>query len=293
MRNNFLTREQYISQQRQSIIDKSIENSNNRILPTTPYVINLQSKEDWENEILNELKVKEDKLKQFPQHLLSDEERETKATIENIIIELKNELSNGYKSCVPGATCIYTATDNYGKKYRVSGNKTFRANPAKYGFEEINLNDIRPGDIIQDFGPNGPRHTITFVGYDDTNKATFNYSKGGSDESEIVKNGYYPFEWDDMEPTVHLDGINNRKLQHAAAAYRFIGTKEDNELWNNQYNIERQKYAKKVLEELKSIKPIELSNKAVVMKENKIKKYGGKNQTNISKFGGKLLTKRK
>ena len=274
MPNKFISREEYLDKQRQAIIEQSLENSRNRTLPTTPYVINSLSEKEWENAILGELKFKENQLKQLPPFLISDKEIKTKTFLENRIIELKNELSNGYKSCIPGSTCIYTATDNFGKKYRVSGNQTFRANPAKYGFEEINLNDIKPGDIIQDFGLYGPRHALTFVGYDDTNKALFNYSKGGSTESEIVKNGYYPFEWDDTQPTVHLDGINNSKLQHAAAAYRFIGTEDDNKVWNENYNKERSDWTKQRIIGVKDAPIFVLPNQADKMnfggmKENK------------------------
>lgn len=189
--NNFLTREQYISQQRQSIIDQSIENSNNRTLPTVPYVI-IESEKDWKNRLENNINF----LKLQLQQAIKYNDDELIEGYNNHIDSLNQELLKEYvPELCPGASCIYTATDNYGKKYRVSGNKTFRANPTKYGFQEISLDAIKPGDIIQDFTRtnNVPHHALTFIGYDNEGKARFNYSRGGTTESDNKKNALYPF----------------------------------------------------------------------------------------------------
>lgn len=186
-----LTRDQYLNQERQKIIDQSIENSNNRTLPTVPYVI-IESEKDWKNRLENNINF----LKLQLQQAIKYNDDELIEGYNNHIDSLNQELLKGYvPELCPGASCIYTATDNYGKKYRVSGNKTFRANPTKYGFEEINLNDIRPGDIIQDFTRtnNVPHHALTFIGYDNEGKARFNYSRGGTTESDNKKNALYPF----------------------------------------------------------------------------------------------------
>lgn len=273
----FLSRGEYLDKQRQAIIEQSLENSRNRILPAVPLVLK-ESEKEWKENINKLIEVAKSGLNDAIQY---NHGKDKVDGWQNELNRLTDKLNKGYtEELCAGGSCIYTATDNYGKKYRVSGNKTFRANPAKYGFEEINLNDIKPGDIIQDFGPNGPRHALTFVGYDDTNKALFNYSKGGSNESEIVKNGHYDFEWDELEPTVHLDGINNDKLRHTAAAYRFIGTEDDNKLWNENYNKERSDWSKQVIEELRKVPTLTLPNQVQIMK------FGGMKQDKVFKLKG-------
>lgn len=47
--------------------------------------------------------------------------------------------------------------------------------------------------------------------------------------------------------------MNNNKLQHTAAAYRFIGTEDDNKQWKEDYTKYRMNYDKKFLEQLKSV----------------------------------------
>jgi hypothetical protein len=43
--------------------------------------------------------------------------------------DINRELARGYSDTCEGASCLYTATDNYGSKYRASGNMTFKENP--------------------------------------------------------------------------------------------------------------------------------------------------------------------
>lgn len=274
MAKKFLSREEYLDKQRQAIIEQSLENSNNRITPAVPYILKLTEQQWLENinNSINSVKMALDEAIKY------NHGKEKINEYKKLLSQYDNELKTGHKpELCAGESCIYTATDNYGKKYRVSGNQSFRANPANYGFEEINLNDIKPGDIIQDFGFNNntPRHAITFIGYDDDNKALFNYSKGGSTKEDIVKNGYYPFMLDDELPRAHLDGINNSKLQHAAAAYRFIGTEDDNKLWNENYNKERSDWSKQVVEELRKVPTLTLPNQVTSMK-----RLGGKHNNN-------------
>ena len=275
MAKKFLSREEYVNQQRQAIIDKSLENSRNRVLPTVPLVLK-KSEKQWREDINNLIEVAKSNLNFAIRH---NKGENFVVGWQNELNKLNDELNKGYtQELCAGDSCIYTATDNYGKKYRVSGNQSFRANPAKYGFEEINLNDIKPGDIIQDFNlrDNIPHHAITFIGYDNNNnKALFNYSKGGSTERDIVKNGYYPFYLDHEIGMVDFDGKNNNKLRHSAAAYRFIGTEDDNKLWNENYNKERSNWSKQVVKELKQVPIIQLPNKVISMK-----KYGGKQNKN-------------
>lgn len=113
-------------------------------------------------------------------------------------------------------TCIYTATDNYGKPYRISGNKSFYANPEKYGFKRVSVDEVLPGDIVQ---TKDLTHSMTFNRYDEEGEARYNYSRGGSDPEDIVKDGYYTLPL--------LDKYYN--------VYRFVGTPADSIRWKKEF----------------------------------------------------------
>lgn len=247
-----LTRDQYLSQERQGIIDRSLINSNNRVMLDAP-LLKTVSEEEWREMMNNHIEMAKRALEGAtdPQQIDYLKDR---------LKEHEDMLASGYVGGVSGPNCIWIATGNFGKPYQVSGNQSFRANPLKYGFQEISLDDIKPGDIIQDFTRtnNVPHHALTFIGYDNEGKARFNYSRGGTTESDNKKNALYPFFWDDDVPKVHLDGKNNSKLAHAAAAYRFVGNQEDNIRWNNDYNDYRTQYNKALTEHLKSVPKIDL-----------------------------------
>lgn len=279
MANKFLSREEYLDKQRQAIINQSLENSKNRINPAVPYILKY-TEQEWLENINNSINSVKLALDQAIKYNHGEEKINE---YKKLLSQYNNELKTGYKpELCAGDSCIYTATDNYGKKYRVSGNQSFRANPAKYGFKEINLNDIKPGDIIQDFSfrDNTPHHAITFIGYDDNNKALFNYSKGGSTEEDIVKNGHYPFYWDDEIGKVHFDSKNNDKLRHTAAAYRFIGTEDDNKQWEEQYYKDRNNFHKQIAEELRKVPTLTLPNQVQMMK------FGGMKENKVFKLKG-------
>ena len=190
-----------------------------------------------------------------PEDLVYKDTQDAKRRLleENALLE--KELSEGYKEeYLDGASCIYTATGNFGDKYKCSWNVWFRENPEKYGFTEVNLKDVKPGDIIQDFTyiDGIPRHALTFIGYDSFGKAKYNYSSGGNDSQAIKKEAYYPYELD-YGQRIHFTKDNAEDLQSAIAAYRFVGNEEDNLKWNNDYNQYRKDYSSKVLEELKDV----------------------------------------
>lgn len=114
-------------------------------------------------------------------------------------------------------SCIYTATDNYGKKYRVPGNWTFYENPEKYGFIPVDINDAQAGDIIQVLDKGAPYHAMILDGYDEQGRPLYNYSRGSrGDSSDIVKSS--------------TNFPNTEKL-----AYTFIGTPADSTQWINEY----------------------------------------------------------
>ena len=117
-----------------------------------------------------------------------------------------------------GPSCIYTATDNYGKKYRCAGNKEFYSNSNKYGFTKIPLKDVKPGDIVQD----NQVHSLIFDSYDPDGNMLFNYSDGGESAWSIRKRVPY---------------FNPGYLQTRPniIAYRFVGTDEDNDRWSREW----------------------------------------------------------
>ena len=262
-----ITREEYLNRQRQNIITQSIENSNNRELPTVPYILEYPDEETWRSSLTKELEEARQYLKQALEDNWDDSFVETyKTSIDSI----QKKLNQGYKAeCIPGASCIYTATDNYGNKYRVSGNRSFRSSPEKYGFIEINLNDIKPGDIIQDFSVNGsPTHAITFMGYNDEGTALYNYSSGDHTKGAIRKNKKYPF-YTMYGDELHLNNEDNIDLRTYAAAYRFIGTQEDNDIWNGAYNQLRKNYAQNITNELKNV-PSPIKGKVIQLNKTKL-----------------------
>lgn len=249
-----LTRDQYLNQERQKMIDQSLINSYNKTVLTAPQILRYSDENEWRTDVLKRISEVNQAINDAPYPGYAE-------TYTDRLNSLKKELSAGYTpEYCDGNNCIWEATGNFGKQYQVSGNKTFRANPGKYGFEEISLNDIAPGDLIQDFTKRDgvPHHALTFIGYDNEGKARFNYSRGGTTESDNKKNALYPFFWDDDSPIVHLDGKNNSKLAHAAAAYRFVGNQEDNARWNNEYNDYRIQYSKALVDHLKNVPKIDL-----------------------------------
>lgn len=247
---SLMSKEEYLEQQRQETVNAAIQNSYDREFPEIPYVLKFQNENEWRKHIADKISVAKLKIKNAPYEGMAEIHKEK-------LQELENELAKGYsQELCKGPTCIYTTTGNFGKQYQVSGNRSFRGNPAKYGFVEIGLNEIKPGDVIQDFskGDGIPTHAVMFVGYDNNNKALFNYSDGRHDESAIKKDSHYPFVLD--EQPVHLDGVNNDKLKHSAAAYRFVGTKDDNDRWNSEYTDYRQSYEKDWLDTAKKVQNI-------------------------------------
>lgn len=262
-----ITREEYLNRQRQNIITQSIENSNSRIQPAVPYIEKYKDQNDWEFQINDR---RQSLLNLIDEATKFNWGKEHIDTYESDLKDLEDEYNRGYKQeSIPGATCIYTATDNYGKKYRVAGNKSFRSSPKKYGFEEVNLNDIKEGDIIQDFSVNGtPTHALTFIGYDNNGEALFNYSSGDYTEKAIKKNKNYPFYSEYGDP-LFLNNEDNSDLRTYAAAYRFIGTQEDNDLWNSEYNQLRKNYAQNITNELEKA-PTPITGKAVQLNKSKL-----------------------
>jgi hypothetical protein len=244
------SRQQYLEQQRQQIIDAAIQNSYDREFPEIPHTLKFQNENKWREYMESKINEANNLIENAPYEGMAEIYRER-------LRGLEAELAKGYTpELCEGPTCIYTTTGNFGKQYQVAGNRSFRGNPEKYGFVEIGLNEIKPGDVIQDFSHKDgiPTHALMFVGFDSNGKALYNYSDGRRDESAIQKDAYYPF----INSSVHLNSQNNDNLKHAAAAYRFVGNEEDNINWNNDFVNYRKNYTDAVTKELKQVPKLQL-----------------------------------
>lgn len=126
--------------------------------------------------------------------------------------------SGEYQPLVPGQSCMSTASGVYCKS--VTGNQTFAANPAKYGFKRIPNDEVLPGDIVQVIAPesNIPKHAMIYDSVGKDNEPRYNYSSGGKDKTSIVRRGKYP--------------APNDKLH----TYRFVGDHADSIRWREEYN---------------------------------------------------------
>lgn len=105
-----------------------------------------------------------------------------------------------------------------------TGNQTFRANPAKYGFKEIDTWDVKPGDLVQSIDKNMiPEHAMMYNGQDTEGKHSFNYSSG-----------YGPGSWGvgkHFPDAVHPD----KKHLNDVYVYRYVGTPQDSIQWTNEW----------------------------------------------------------
>ena len=123
----------------------------------------------------------------------------------------------------PGQSCIYTATDNYGRKYRVAGNQTFAANPEKYGFI-VNgpVENARPGDLYQLINEKGvPDHMNMITGNDDKKGLLVSYSSGYAGFPNMNRGDY----------KVNVPLWNKSGYE----TYRFVGTPADNARWSQEW----------------------------------------------------------
>lgn len=79
-----------------------------------------------------------------------------------------------------GASCLYTYTDNFGKKYKVASNQAFAANPEKYGWK-VNgpIENTKLGDMYQMIDGGVPNHAAMITNIDNNNRL-ISYSSGGA-----------------------------------------------------------------------------------------------------------------
>lgn len=131
--------------------------------------------------------------------------------------QAKKELDN---NCDYGLNCIGTATDNYPEDSREIVNKTFRENPANYGFVGVPYDNVLPGDIVQ-VGDHGMIFD-SFAG----DIPLFNYSNGSIGPDAYVKQGQYPADY--------------------YSVFRYVGTPTLIQQWTEEYNAQNKKFGGKL-----------------------------------------------
>ena len=116
-----------------------------------------------------------------------------------------------------GPGCIYTATDNYGEKYRQASNVTFESLPPSVsGFTEVDRSQVQPGDIVIRHGEGTNRHGMIFDSKAPDGTWLYNHSNGGSGAQNYRHKGRYP----STPESLHV--------------YRFTGTHQDSINWQKQ-----------------------------------------------------------
>lgn len=159
----------------------------------------------------------------------------------------------------PAASCLYTATDNFGKKYRVAYNPELMTNPEKYGWEVAGpLTQDMLGYLYIMSNKNGIwDHGNLITGYDDNGNALISYSQGHAGGKPAPTRQ----EWEEVAKTqmafsgtheTYEEYVNRMaKINSPENDYkrnkpiwetpgyetlRFIGTPEDNARWEEEFN---------------------------------------------------------
>lgn len=239
-----LSREEYLQKQRDNVRLKALENSLNRTEPSNPLFDNIPH-DIWQQDLLSDI----DQALNYLLYATSEQERTLQ---EGILESLRNAK---YEPVIIGNNCIYTALDNYGDKYKVSGNLSFLADPSKYGFKEISTEDIKPGDLVQ-YNKN---HMMLFDSYDENGLPLYNYSSSRTKTKQDIKKKH-PYEKHNIK--------NNPEYK----SFTFIGLPEDVELWNSNYDNYKHDYSKSIVEQLKNVSELPkdtvkiLSNKKLTKK---------------------------
>ena len=129
-----ITREEYLNARRQAMIDAAYLNSLNRKLPAVPMIANPDSIEVFED-------IKQRDIANAQEYLARDPNNPAYQSW------LESAKNMRYDPLVPGASCIYTFTDNYGTKYLCPSNYKFKnMSDSERGFIQIPVSDMKPGD---------------------------------------------------------------------------------------------------------------------------------------------------
>lgn len=222
------TLEEFITSKIQEKKQQAIRKSYERTKPTVPYITMQLDKKVRDNyqELAEYTKQEIDQLQSilssynsaevpYETHYPSDKNYDQiSQRLENLQQNFKSytQLS---KNQLEGASCLYTATDNYGKQYRCSGNQTFKANPKNFGFTQIPNSQLQPGDIVQTVPFDIPTHGMLFVKYSDQGYPLYNYSNGESNENAIQKERHFPAK--------------------KTLTYTFTGLPSDSAQWKKEY----------------------------------------------------------
>ena len=218
----------------------------------------------------------------------------------------------------PDSSCLYTATDNFGNKYRAASNPLFFKDPKKFGFEVAGPMSENPeenvGRLYQQIDETGrPFHMnfITGVGNDGKNKVT--YSRGHAGNTPMTRKEWNKREVADIErmtkmatsfgkkydpsrrqtydeyykqalESYNTDYVKNKNLwdSYGYETYRFVGKPEDNTAWEEQYNA-----LPSALSRINGIKVQPYINNRVEVLQQDIMAKGGKihiNPKNKGKF---------
>lgn len=213
-----LTRQQYLQQKANDLRQIALQYSLNRINPKTPYIENPETEETFYQGLKRRIIDIQEMIDEHKDQVDSD-------VVEFWNNKLESVQNQKYQKCIPGANCIYTATDNYsqdGIDRRVASNKIFQANPQKYGFQQIEESQLRPGDLVQVLDIKGlfPEHAMIYNRTDEFGNRRYNYSQGHLENTPeqahpIVKDGLYP--------------TMNESF------YTFVGTPDDQRRWSEEY----------------------------------------------------------
>ena len=147
------------------------------------------------------------------------------------ILGMSDEDRIKYFGTTDPQTCIYTATSQYEDAgAKVSGNKTFRQNPAAYGFEEVPMDSVAEGDLVQFTDLVGPHHSTLMTGRTNDGEPTLSYSNGNSIPYDIVEDGDTIFTMvRDNKLSTLTDALGT------PAAFRYKGSPQKQAEWRREY----------------------------------------------------------
>lgn len=100
---------------------------------------------------------------------------------------------------LPGATCINTITDKYGRP--IASNVDLAKNYKKYGYKKVNMKEMEPGDIVQLSMNDTPFHAMMATSTFDPIYKTFSVdqSHGGYDSRTIEHNKKFTTDRDQLD----------------------------------------------------------------------------------------------
>lgn len=215
---SFITREQFLDNERQKIIDNAYENSMEIEFPRVPIIQLTQAERDSleseYNHNVRKINAYNNSKSSFGNFIKTNDQHLRDTINRNLAIEQMLQ-----QNCRNGSSCTYTATSHYGDKYQNASSQNFVATNNNNTFKEVD--SPQKGDIVISFMDNEgvitPHHTLMFSKYDENGVPRYNASNGGDSSESLRFNQRYP-------------------KQHSFKYYRFVGDEEDNNKWNIEYN---------------------------------------------------------